>query len=460
MIKAVIFDLDGVLVDANNIHYKALNKALENIDVKFSINEKEHALYYDGLPTREKLKRISEEKGLNFKFHDQIYLSKQKYTEEFLDKYIKCNENILKIFRNLKKNSLDIAIATNSISKTLSFCIDRLKIKEYISFSISNEQVNKPKPSPEIYLRCFIELGLSPKEVLIVEDSSHGKISALKSGGNLLPLDHLEDLTFEYVIDAINKINDSTSNYNLTDDRWHSNKLNILIPMAGKGSRFQDRGYVFPKPLIEVNQKPMIQLVIENLNIKAQYIFLVLNEHYDKYNLKYFLESICPGCKIVIVDRITEGAACTSLLAKEFINNDNMLLIANSDQYIEWNSSEIMYSLLSSNADGGILCFDSSHPKWSFAKVENDIVTEVAEKKSISNNATVGIYYWKKGSDYVKYCESMINKNLRVNNEFYICPVYNEAIKDQKRIEIRKVKKMYGLGTPEDLDFFLENYKK
>jgi HAD superfamily hydrolase (TIGR01509 family) len=460
MIKAVIFDLDGVLVDAKNIHYNALNKALENINAKFTINEKDHALYYDGLPTREKLIRLSKEKGLSSKFYDQIYLNKQKYTEEFLDKYIKYDENIAKIFKNLKKNNLVIAIATNSINKTLNFCIDRLKIKEYLSFSISNEQVKKPKPSPEIYLRCFIELGLSPKEVLIIEDSSHGKISALQSGGNLLPLDYLKDLTFEYVIDSINKINNSKLNYTLTDNRWHSNKLNILIPMAGKGSRFQDKGYVFPKPLIEVQQKPMIQLVIENLNIKAQYIFLVLKEHYTKYNLKYFLESICPGCKIVIVDQITEGAACTSLLAKEYINNENMLLIANSDQYIEWNSSEIMYSLLSSNADGGILCFESSHPKWSFAKVVNDIVTEVAEKKPISNNATVGIYYWKKGSDYVRYCESMINKNLRVNNEFYICPVYNEAIKDHKRIEIRKVKKMYGLGTPEDLEFFLENFNK
>jgi HAD superfamily hydrolase (TIGR01509 family) len=145
-------------------------------------------LYYDGLPTREKLKRLSKEKGLSSKFYDQVYSNKQEYTEEFLDKYIKYDENISKIFKNLKKKNLDIAIATNSISKTLNFCIDRLNIKEYLSFSISNEQVKKPKPSPEIYLRCFIELGLSPKEVLIIEDSSHGKISALESGGNLLPL--------------------------------------------------------------------------------------------------------------------------------------------------------------------------------------------------------------------------------------------------------------------------------
>ena len=136
MIKAVIFDLDGVLVDAKNIHYNALNKALENINTKFTISEKDHALYYDGLPTRQKLKRLSEEKGLSPKFYDQIYLNKQKYTEEFLDKYIKYDENISNIFSNLKKNNFDIAIATNSISKTLNFCIERLKIKEYLSFFI------------------------------------------------------------------------------------------------------------------------------------------------------------------------------------------------------------------------------------------------------------------------------------------------------------------------------------
>ena len=229
-----------------------------------------------------------------------------------------------------------------------------------------------------------------------------------------------------------------------------------LIPMAGAGSRFEKAGYTFPKPLIEVNGKPMIQLVVENLNIDAQHIFIVQKEHYEKYNLQYLLNLISPNNVIIPVEGITEGAACTTLLAKEFIDNDQPLLTANSDQFVEWDSNEFLYSMQADEVDGGILTFNSVHPKWSFAKTDEDgFVTEVAEKKPISNNATVGIYYWSKGSDYVKFAEQMIKKDNRVNGEFYVCPVYNEAIEDEKKIKTFHVEKMWGLGTPEDLKVFV-----
>ena len=110
------------------------------------------------------------------------------------------------------------------------------------------------------------------------------------------------------------------------------------------------------------------------------------------------------------------------------------------------------------NVDGGIVTFKSTHPKWSFAKIdENNFVTEVAEKRPISTLATVGIYFWKHGKDYVKYAEQMIEKNIRVNNEFYVCPVFNEAIADGKKFKTYNINKMWGLGTPEDLDIFLKN---
>ena len=176
--------------------------------------------------------------------------------------------------------------------------------------------------------------------------------------------------------------------------------MKVLIPMAGAGSRFEKAGYTFPKPLIEVNGKPMIQLVVEILKIDAQHIFIVQKEHYEKYNLQYLLNLISPNNVIIPVEGITEGAACTTLLAKEFIDNDQPLLTANSDQFVEWDSNEFLYSMQADEVEGGILTFNSVHPKWSFAKTDEDgFVTEVAEKKPISNNATVGIYYWSKGSD-------------------------------------------------------------
>jgi dTDP-glucose pyrophosphorylase len=230
--------------------------------------------------------------------------------------------------------------------------------------------------------------------------------------------------------------------------------------MAGAGSRFEKAGYSFPKPLIDVNGKPMIQVVIDNLSLDANYIYVVQKSHREKYNLDTLLNLITPKCTIVEVDGITEGAACTALLAKEYINNENPLFFANSDQFVEWESNEFMYKMQETQVDGGIVTFESTHPKWSFVKI-NDFgyATEVAEKNPISNIATVGYYYWKHGSDFVKYAKNMIKKNIRVNNEFYVCPVFNEAITDGKKISTFNIKKMWGIGTPEDLNYFLENYE-
>ena len=169
------------------------------------------------------------------------------------------------------------------------------------------------------------------------------------------------------------------------------------------------------------------------------------------------LNLIAPGCKVVEVDGMTEGAACTALLAKDLINNDNPLFFANSDQYVEWDPMEFMYNMQEKSADGGIVTFKATHPKWSFAKLDdNGLVLEVAEKKPISDNATVGYYYWKRGSDFVKYAEQMIENDVRVNNEFYVCPVFNEAIEDGKQIRTHTASGMWGLGTPEDLENYLK----
>jgi len=235
--------------------------------------------------------------------------------------------------------------------------------------------------------------------------------------------------------------------------------MKILIPMAGEGSRFAKEGYTFPKPLIDVKGKPMIQKVVENLDFVSEYIFLVRKEHINRYaGMMDTLERITNGsCKIVEVDSLTEGAACTALLAKEFINNDEDLLIANSDQFIEYQRQNFISMRSMTDVDAIVWTFNAVHPKWSFVKTNaRGFITEVAEKKPISDIATCGIYWYRKGSDFVKYAEQMIEKDIRVNNEFYIAPVYNELIKDNKSLVPFYVHKMWGLGTPEDLRNFLE----
>ena len=206
----------------------------------------------------------------------------------------------------------------------------------------------------------------------------------------------------------------------------------------------------------------MIRRVVDTINLDANYVFVVQEKHESEHKVSQVLKSFSENCKIVETNGLTQGAACTALLAERYIDNDQPLLIANSDQFVEWDSTHFYYQTLSQgDTDGCILTFKSTHPKWSFAKVnEEGYVTEVAEKNPISDVATVGIYYWKRGSDFVKYAKRMIENNVRVNNEFYIAPVFNEAISDGKKITTYNVKKMWGLGIPEDLNTFLESYKE
>lgn len=235
--------------------------------------------------------------------------------------------------------------------------------------------------------------------------------------------------------------------------------FNIVIPMAGEGSRFKDAGYTDSKPFIDIKGKPMIVRVLENLDIEFdsdyKVIILARTEDYEKYDFSQINTVIGhTNVEVVTVDSTTEGAACTLLLAKEFLNNNTPLLSINSDQLIDYNSDETYF--LFKNYDGGIPCFQSNDDIFSFAKLNEDgTVSEVAEKKAISTNATAGYYYWKKGSDFIKYSEQMIEANDRVNGEFYVAPVFNYAIKDGKQIAISHIDKEYSLGTPELLEKFL-----
>ncbi len=458
-IKLIIFDLDGVLVDSRDMHYHTLNDALKSIDSKYIISYEEHLAIYDGLSTTKKLNLLTKNKGLCQSVYDKVWDLKQKFTFDYINNNYIRDDRICEVLKQLKYLNYILYVASNSIYNTIKLILLRKGFMEYIDYFISNEDVTNPKPSPEIYMKCCIRSKISPHDTLILEDSHIGRTAAINSGCHMMPIINSNDIILNnilYTINNINKIDMYPNNI-----KWLK-RLNVVIPMAGLGSRFEKAGYTFPKPLIDVNGKPMIQLIVENLGFNVDtttYIYIVQRSHYEKYNLHHLLNLITNGCKIILVDGVTEGAACSVLLAKEFINNDENLIMANSDQYIEWNHNEFMYCMDDPQIDAGIVTFKNSHPKWSYAKLnDNGFVCEVAEKKVISDCATVGIYYWKKGSDFVKYSEQMINKNIRVNNEFYVCPVFNEAIDDNKKIKIWECKKMWGIGTPEDLDYYLNNF--
>ena len=449
-IKLVIFDLDGVLVEAKIIHFNALNKALGE---KYAIEWNEHLSIYDGLKTNQKLDMLNKNKGLPTSMYKEIWDNKQKYTLKALSS-LQPSTQLQECLKLLTSEGYKIACCSNSIRKTVLTVLSKLGIIEYFDLIISNEDVKNSKPHPEMYWKAMSIMGCLPEETLIVEDSPYGLLAASRSKANIMRVGSPKDITYNNIYKHLNK-----EKINMTP-KWKDEKLNVLIPMAGAGSRFEQAGYTFPKPLIEVKNKPMIQVVIENLNLEANYIYVVQKSHREKYNLDTLLNLLTPGCKIVETDGLTGGAACTALLAKEYINNNHPLFFANSDQFVEWDSNEFMYKMNETDADGGIVTFTATHPKWSFAKInEKGLVIEVAEKNPISDIATVGYYYWKHGSDFVKYAEQMIEKDIRVNNEFYVCPVFNQAIGDHKQIRTFNVKGMWGLGTPEDLKYYLENHR-
>jgi HAD superfamily hydrolase (TIGR01509 family) len=454
MIKLVIFDLDGVLIDSRDVHYEALNKALAFIDPKFTISRQEHLSTYDGLNTTKKLEMLHAEKGLPKDMFDTVWKIKQRETIEIFRQY-KPDAKLHRIFEWLRTEGYKIAVASNSIRETVKLALLKIGIMEYVDYYQSNEDVRRTKPFPEMYWNCMVALGATADETLIIEDSHIGRQGALASGAHLLAVEDTLDVSLNKVRNELERLNDMEKQIKTP---WIDKNLNVVVPMAGAGSRFAAVGYTFPKPLIDVRGKPMIQVVVEALNIQANFVYIVQREHYEKYNLKHMLNLITPDCKIVCVDGITEGAAVTVLKAQEHIDNDNKLLIVNSDQYVEWNSNQVMYAFNNDEIDGGIVTFENTHPKWSYVRLDQQgFVSEVAEKKVISNKATVGMYYWRKGSDFCRYAHQMIDRNIRVNNEFYVAPVYNQAIADRLKIRIKDIDKMWGLGTPEDLNTYLQH---
>jgi NDP-sugar pyrophosphorylase family protein len=240
--------------------------------------------------------------------------------------------------------------------------------------------------------------------------------------------------------------------------------LNIVLPIAGRGSRFATAGYAQPKPLIPVHGEPMIAAVVRNVRPTRphRFIFVALAEHLEHGGMRTALTVAAPGCLIVPVERVTEGAACTVLLAREHIDTSDPLMLANSDQWVDLDIDDYLSTIERQRADGLIMTMKADDPKWSFVGLDrSNLVTRVVEKEVISHEATVGIYNFRRGSDFVRAADRMIARNLRVNNEFYVAPVYNELIEDGARIAIYNVGRegagMYGLGIPSDLEQFLSN---
>lgn len=230
--------------------------------------------------------------------------------------------------------------------------------------------------------------------------------------------------------------------------------VTVVMPMAGRGRRFLDQGIAVPKPLIKLAGRPIVEWIVKTLAIpNARFVFIVRKEQVESHEIDQVLKRIVPDAGIVVIDKVTEGAVCTVLLAHDLINNDNELIIKDCDQIINWNSGTFLEFVKRRQADGAIVTIPTQNPGFSYARLGADCtrIEETREKQVISMFGCSGLYYFTKGAEFVKYATLMIAKNIRVNNEFYVSPVYNEYIEDGKNIINFPIAEMFSFNTPDEL---------
>jgi HAD superfamily hydrolase (TIGR01509 family) len=445
-----IFDLDGVLVDFKTLHRDAFIRAWNTTYPKLSIDTIFHTERLEARSTNQKLDilqtyfNVDVDKPLVFK-------EKQAITFDMIGPmpvYSKTREAILWAH----EQGLILACCSNSIRSTVETSLTKLVDMSLFKVVLSNEDVDLPKPSPAIYQKAVSMLGADPETTYVFEDSEVGKAAARAAGLKVIE-----------VVDALDITPTLLRDVSLYGCRQEPAQINIVIPMGGLGSRFQTEGYTTPKPFLPIFGVPMFMRVVDNivpetLRSKANIHIIVRAEHAPRFNELKTGENI----HIHTVEKLTEGAACTVLTVKKFIDNEFPLVVANSDQFLEWSAPDFYRCLFHPDLDGVISTFEQPNPtdlRWSYANInKNGRVTRVAEKTYIGPLATTGVYGWKRGSDFVKDAELMIEKNIRVKNEFYVCPVYTMGIERGLIIRTHNCSKMWGLGVPSDYEYFLRNY--
>ena len=431
--KKYLFDLDGVLVDSSDIQYQSTIDAI-NRYTKIDITTEIDKILKSTITTKKKLNYLIEQNIISNAQLLDIYNEKKKIADNTFNN-LKINDVKVRLFSFLKKKGCKIAIVTNSNKNSAKIILKSLGLYNFLDLLISNEDVINPKPHSEPYIRAISHFGGELKNFIIFEDSEIGLTSAYGTGCKVYKVENTNDINLS-LIKQLNNLN-----------------RNILIPAAGLGSRFQKRGFKLQKPLIKLENKTLIEHAITSLDIEGNYIFVIRKlDNNSNIELITALRNIQPECKVIEIDYVTEGSASTCYLAKELIDNDDELIISNCDQILNWDSKKFLE--YSSNYDCCVLTYKSNEDKNSFIKTdENNKGIEIREKEVISDNALVGVHYFKKGSDFIKSYEHIFNYKIQFKNEYYVSTVCNHLINEGKEVvnySFQENELYYSTGTPED----------
>ena len=469
--KALIFDLDGVLVDLCDLHRETFIHAFNALAGAALVNDDVHERYLEGLDTRSKLvvcRGLFPERPFDA---EAIFAEKQARTAERLALH-HFPPRAAAALAWAKQQGFRLACVTNSLRMTMDTVLEKLGVARGVfDVALSNEDVPAPKPSPAGYIAAMERLGVAPSESIIFEDSAHGLAAARASGASVVKVLNSLDITARFLESA-----SQTGKRPVAAAR-----LRLVIPMAGLGSRFTKDGFFVQKPFLPVIgdelgggggggggsssgvAEQMWEMVVENLMPKDPLLRANTEVHLVVREEQLPLFRRLPHVHLHTVPFLTEGAACTVLTLKEIINDDVPLCIGNSDQFLDWDVDEFYRAAFHESYSGAISVFYNPRPddlKWSYAALADDgRVARVAEKVYIGPHATTGIYAWRRGSDFVRHAEAMIARNERVNNEFYVCPVYNGAIAEGADFRVHNCSRFWGIGVPDDYIHFLDHYK-
>jgi HAD superfamily hydrolase (TIGR01509 family) len=458
-VQLVVFDLDGVLVDSRDLHYEALNAAIEaEAGTQYVITRAEHESIYDGLSTNQKLRLMSLTKELPLEAHARIWQRKQELTDVLVRQQLAPVAHVTQLLQQLKRCGYPVAVASNCIRSSVRNILDSIGLLPYIDACFSNEDVAHAKPEPDIYIKACASFGLQPHQALVVEDSTKGFEAALRAGCHLLKVDGTASVTAAAVFRRLQEVDAAPV------------PITVVIPLAGNSPQAwldgpESAPAELPLFLTDVRGRPALEWAVRSIKsarFPMRFVFVVK----DAQAAALKLESMCvkaTGYEPTTVVRAraeTLGALKTVLQARQLLAPGAPLLIFDGSHIVDWRAGGCVDDVLCSRADGAVTVCSSSDPRWSYVRMQSNsnAVLEVHEKIAVSNSACSGLYFWRRAADFLEAADAVVAADTRTRGLFFLAPTFNHTIRGGAAVEAVPIAQTWSLRTASEVSFFAEHF--